>query len=208
MIFSIDTFSFLLHFVFAALGYFVHTVGYVGGICMFAFFNQTTRNLLKAIASNWLDIVLTLVLIFIIAYIYSIVTYYYFFNQFDFETWFSIQSKPCRSMYTCYANHLNFGIRMGGGIGEVLKPVPENQSYFEGHWFLELSFFFLINSLGLNMLFGIIIDSFGNLREKEWDIENDLNNNCLVCSLTKTEFETKGLISTITCHLSTTSKTT
>jgi hypothetical protein len=51
----------------------------------------------------------------------------------------------------------------------------------------------LINSIGLNMLFGIIIDSFGNLREKEWEIENDLNNNCLVCGITKTEFETKGL---------------
>jgi hypothetical protein len=92
MIFTIDTFSFLLHFVFAAIGFFVHPVAYVGGICMFAFFNQTTRNLLKAIASNWLDIVLTLVLIFIVAYIYSILTYYYFFDDFDKALFSSVEA--------------------------------------------------------------------------------------------------------------------
>jgi hypothetical protein len=128
MIFNIDTFSLLLHFVFAAIGYFVHKMGYVGGICMFAFFNQTTRNLLKAIASNWLDLVLTLVLIFIVAYIYSILTYYYYYDTFASSNFPKI-NKPCYTLYTCFANTLNYGIRMGGGIGEVLKYQSENSSH-------------------------------------------------------------------------------
>jgi hypothetical protein len=82
---------------------------------------------------------------------------------------------------------------MGGGIGEVQTYVSENSGEFEGFWVYQLTFFFLVNSIGLNMLFGIIIDSFGNLREREWDIDNDLANNCLVCSLTKTDFETRGI---------------
>ena len=191
MIFTMDTFSFALHFVFAAIGYFVHQIAYLGGICMFAFFNQTTRNLLKAIASNWLDLFLTLVLIFIFAYIFSILTYYYYFDMFD-PAWIG-RNTPCITLYACYMNTINFGIRMGGGIGEVLRYMPESSERYGGFIIFELIFFFFINVLGLNMLFGIIIDSFGNLREREWDIENDLNNFCLVCCIEKTEFEAKGI---------------
>jgi hypothetical protein len=191
MVLSADILCLCLYFVFAALGWWIHPILYVGAVCMFAFFNQTAKNLLSTISSNWLDIMLTLLMIFITAYIYSILQYYYLFEDFGTDNFG--QSKPCISLYTCYMAVINYGIRMGGGLGEITDYVSEDSDTFGGQFVFNITFFFFINIIFLNMLFGIIIDGFGSLREKEWEKDEVLSNFCLVCSIQKTEFEAKGV---------------
>jgi hypothetical protein len=44
----------------------------------------------------------------------------------------------------------------------------------------------------LNLIFGIIIDSFGCMREESNRLEEDIENKCYICGLPKFEVDTKG----------------
>ena len=52
-------------------------------------------------------------------------------------------------------------------------------------WFLlwEFSFFVIVITVLLNIIFGIIIDTLGELRAIKTDTEDDMNNKCFVCSI-------------------------
>lgn len=43
----------------------------------------------------------------------------------------------------------------------------------------------------LNLIFGVIIDTFANLREEKHERDEIMRNNCLVCSLNRSAFENK-----------------
>ena len=42
------------------------------------------------------------------------------------------------------------------------------------------------------MVFGIIVDTFGELRDEKFQIEDDQASNCFICSLPSSEFEKAG----------------
>ena len=82
---------------------------------------------------------------------------------------------------------------MGGGIGEAwgfYKWVDNLDVYFE-RYFLEMIFFILINLLLLNMINGIIITPFGEWRQKDQEINEDKENSCYICSLSRSYLQQK-----------------
>ena len=84
------------------------------------------------------------------------------------------------------------GLRAGGGIGEVLKQIPkEDGSVYWSRYFFDLTFFIIIIILMLNLIFGIIIDAFAEMRDKKKEIDDDTKEHCFICGITKFEFETK-----------------
>lgn len=54
-----------------------------------------------------------------------------------------------------------FSLRSGGGIGDIMKPPEWDDSDFKYRVFYDSSFFFLVIIILLNIIFGIIIDTFG-----------------------------------------------
>jgi hypothetical protein len=56
----------------------------------------------------------------------------------------------------------------------------------------DFTFFIVIMILILNIIFGIIIDAFGNQREENKKLEEDIENKCYICGLDKFELDTKG----------------
>ena len=67
----------------------------------------------------------------------------------------------------------------------------ENQSYWERVLF-DFTFFVVMMILLLNVIFGIIIDAFGNMRENSNKLLEDIENKCYICGLPKFELDTKG----------------
>jgi len=72
----------------------------------------------------------------------------------------------CTSIWDCSWNFLNYGLRYGGGIGDIMMNIPYND---QKNWvikkqFFDFIFFILINVLFMNMFSGIIIDTFAELR--------------------------------------------
>ena len=57
----------------------------------------------------------------------------------------------------------------------------------------DLSFFILINTIILNIVFGIIIDTFNEMRDESFSRSAKLNSICLICQLSRQEIESKGV---------------
>lgn len=74
----------------------------------------------------------------------------------------------CMSLLHCYLSTLNYGLRFGGGIGELSTTTTAswNKSNYMIKFFFDITFFLLITTIILNVVFGIIIDSFAQLREQ------------------------------------------
>jgi inositol 1,4,5-triphosphate receptor type 3 len=84
---------------------------------------------------------------------------------------------------------IDYGIRSGGGIGDVLPKVSYKNSttYFFGKFFYNVIFhIFIILVLG-NIFLGIIVDTFADLRDKNQSKEDDKKLLCYICQISRDE---------------------
>jgi hypothetical protein len=82
---------------------------------------------------------------------------------------------------------IDYGIRSGGGIGDILPKVSYkySTSYFFGKFFYNVIFhIFIILILG-NIFLGIIVDTFADLRDKNQRKEDDTNLVCFICQINR-----------------------
>jgi hypothetical protein len=77
--------------------------------------------------------------------------------------------KVCSSMKSCFFTSLNLGLRNGGGIAEsmLITDIESAKYNFYGKLLFDLGFFMFVNIICLNVIFGIIIDTFSELRAKQ-----------------------------------------
>lgn len=62
---------------------------------------------------------------------------------------------------------MDLGIRNGGGIGDSMDILELDDSLFTSKLIFDLSYFMLINIVSMNIIFGIIIDTFAELRDAQ-----------------------------------------
>ena len=82
-------------------------------------------------------------------------------------------------------------MRAGGGIGDVLLQREYGDDLYWERYFYDLTFFVVVSILMLNLLFGIIIDAFGNLRDERKFIDEDVRDKCFICGYSRFTFEAK-----------------
>lgn len=56
-------------------------------------------------------------------------------------------------------------------------------------WWYDFTCFAVINVIFMNIIFGIIIDTFAELRDQNKTKENDINNVCFICSFDRHKVE-------------------
>ena len=93
------------------------------------------------------------------------------------------------------------GLRNGGGIGDVLRSPSNNESLFAFRVLYDMLFFFIVIIIVLNLIFGVIIDTFADLRSEKQQKEETLKNTCFICGLERKAFENKHV--TFDDHIST-----
>ncbi|KAI0242650.1 hypothetical protein LSAT2_012154 [Lamellibrachia satsuma] len=62
----------------------------------------------------------------------------------------------------------------------------------------DLTFFIVITTIGLNIIFGIIVDTISELRDNKWQVESEMRN---TCSHSSYDFEHHGSVSYLFCTL-------
>jgi len=149
--------------------------------------NQTVQNVMKAVTLNGRSILWTALLVVIIVYIYSVIGF------FAFNDMYGSDGLECDNMYLCLITTLNYGVRSGGGIGDVLDPALFGRQNYFPRLVFDLSFFIIVIIILLNIVFGIILDTFGELREKKNNIDEDIRSRCFVCSLDSDIFQRQAL---------------
>ena len=153
--------------------------------------NQSLKNIELSFIRKGNSLIWTTLFTIILLYEYSGWGFFFQRDRF-YET--SGREKPdemCKSLLYCFLTMINNGMRWHCGIGKITR----SESYIFHFWsfihrfFFDLLFFWLIEVIMLKIVYGIILDSFGELRRAHNLIEKDMTNNCFICNLDKDQCE-------------------
>ena len=152
------------------------------------------RTILQSVTHNGKQLVLTVMLLTIIVYIYTVIAFN-FFRKFyvsggeegeDGEE--SEPDRKCHNMLTCFVFNVYQGVRSGGGIGDVIEPA-DGDEYEIYRIIFDITFFFFIIIILLAILQGLIIDAFGELRSQLQSVVDDMEAACFICGIGKDYFD-------------------
>ncbi len=91
----------------------------------------------------------------------------------------------CLNLMQCTITTLNGGLRKGD-VGEVMSDTEWGNPPFIA---FQFAYFAVVITILLNIIFGIIIDTFGELRQRKADTEEDIANKCFICSIDRYTFD-------------------
>ncbi|XP_072755424.1 inositol 1,4,5-trisphosphate receptor-like isoform X3 [Anoplolepis gracilipes] len=230
----------MLYLIFCVLGIFMHPFFYSVLLFDVVYREETLLNVIKSVTRNGRSIILTAVLALILVYMFSIIGFMFFKDDFlvpvDEEVISSIEQKvadtcttgdkekceatetisqyareankqenkpeviniggelkerTCDSLVMCIVTTLNQGLRNGGGIGDILRAPSSVEPLFVARVVYDLLFFFIVIIIVLNLIFGVIIDTFADLRSEKQQKELILKNTCFICGLNRSAFDNK-----------------
>ena len=137
---------------------------------------------------------LTLIYTYLIVYIFAIVSFYYFQDNFEFKNLYNIEYKInnveenfCNSILQCYLTLLSYGVRSGGGIGDILMKLSYrgNIREYRGRFLYDILFHLIIVLIMMNLIFAIIYDAYQSFRNKKNEIKFDKKNICFICQMSR-----------------------
>jgi hypothetical protein len=102
-----------------------------------------------------------------------------------------VPDDNCQKLSTCLQITIGFGLRSSGGIGDYLDRREDGQYALGWRYLLDLLFFLLVLIILMNIIFGIIIDQFSELRGKKKEREAQTTDFCFMCGLEKSAFDRK-----------------
>ncbi len=145
--------------------------------------SSTMKSVLDAIQNRYKQFLSTGFLLIILILFYAAITLY-FFNMNDDGSYL------CQSYLECFLYLFNNGMRAGGLPFEMKI---EEQPGFYSEFFYSWIFYFLIILIILNIVNGIIVDTFQEIRENNNTLYEEKKNTCFICQLNRTLFESNGI---------------
>ena len=130
----------------------------------------------------------TALLILIIILFFSSISFY-MFKELYFST--ELDENLCSSYLLCFLNMLNYGIR-SGTIGDFSYIKALDDPFYWSYFLFGWIFFFTVMLIMINVVNGIIVDTFQQLREDHNKKVNDNLNICYICNLHRCKFEIEG----------------
>ena len=162
---------------------------------------STLFDIVLAIQLKWKNIILLLLFDFLCIYIFMWLAFFYFAHFFVFDEVLIPESQDtttegyCFSSVQCYLFMLSRGSLSNGGISEDLGQISykSDVKHFIGRYFFDVFFFLLISLYIGKMFLSFIIDTFGDLRNKNDQNNNDKNNVCFICQIKRDECLLKNI---------------
>lgn len=176
----------LWYFTFSILGNF-NNFFFAAHLLDVAVAIPTLKTILQSVTHNGKQLVLTVMLLTIIVYIYTVVAFN-FFRKFYIQEEEEEVDKKCHDMMTCFVFHLYKGVRAGGGIGDEIGD-PDGDDYEVYRIIFDITFFFFVIVILLAIIQGLIIDAFGELRDQLESVKEDMESNCFICGIGKDYFD-------------------
>lgn len=171
----------LLYLIFSLAGHFNYFF-FAAHLLDVAVGFKKLQTILQSVTHNGKQLVLTVMLLTIVVYIYTVIAFN-FFRKFYVQGDDSPDQK-CHSMMNCFVYHLYQGVRAGGGIGDVID-APDGDDYEVYRIIFDITFFFSVIVILLAIIQGLIIDAFGELRDQLLTVAADMESNCFICGIGK-----------------------
>ena len=135
-----------------------------------------------------------IIFLLILILAYAAVGYFFINAEFSQELSTGEQENICASIFQCFVNHVYIGLRNGGGIGESLENISySNGTLYWGRFFYDILYFFFIIIIMLNILFGIVIDSYAELKEISAAKLYNIKNVCFICDAERNDVQKEGI---------------
>lgn len=191
--------SFILHSIFSLLGITFDHVFNTFNLLLIVNISKTCWFVLEATFKHGSQLLSTFILAIFIIFSYSVISANFYSDQFDID-----DIDVCTTLRGCFFYLVNLGFRNGGGLADSMRIYKYGEDpKFGMKVFFDLSFFIIITVIILNIVFGVIIDTFDDMRTKFMDrgesmvvlfyeLEAILKNYCLICSNQRQEFEEDG----------------
>lgn len=191
LVLNIEVFPFVWNFIFGLMAtMFERELGFLYALQLFTIFNifPTMSSVLYAVRIRYKQFLSTGFLLIILMLFYSSITLYFFRDSLFNE---GVGENICGSYLQCFLYLMNYGIRSGSGVGFGIKKIGQ-----AGYWtefIFDWVFYFIVILIIINIINGIIVDTFQALREQNNEIEDIKYNVCFICSLNRSKFESKGI---------------
>ena len=149
------------------------------------------RRVLLAVTKNGKSLIFVAILGFIVIYIFSVIGFALFYQQAQSTVEPDSQNYVfCRTLYECFISIGRWGL-----VETVAVIFPQRTMNFVGEIdriIYDLLFFIIITVIGLNIVFGIIVDTFSELRDEKYSQEKDMKSVCFICGIENYLFDRKG----------------
>ncbi|XP_030626784.1 ryanodine receptor 3 [Chanos chanos] len=150
---------------------------------------KTLRTILSSVTHNGKQLVLTVGLLAVVVYLYTVVAFNFFRKFYNKSEDEDEPDMKCDDMMTCYLFHMYVGVRAGGGIGDEIED-PAGDPYELYRILFDITFFFFVIVILLAIIQGLIIDAFGELRDQQEQVREDMETKCFICGIGNDYFDT------------------
>ncbi|XP_074531886.1 ryanodine receptor 2 [Halichoeres trimaculatus] len=149
---------------------------------------KTLRTILSSVTHNGKQLVLTVGLLAVVVYLYTVVAFNFFRKFYNKSDDSDTQDMKCNDMLTCYMFHMYVGVRAGGGIGDEIED-PAGDEFEVERIVFDITFFFFVIVILLAIIQGLIIDAFGELRDQQEQVKEDMETKCFICGIGSEYFD-------------------
>lgn len=193
----------VFYFVSTTCGILVHPVGYAFLLFDICMMSPTLQNVLKSIVLPARQLVMTAVLVLCFVYVFSFVSVIHFRQSFLNSLSFSktdlgvVQPKDenyeCQSLGECFVKQIHHGL-ITGTVTSTLMGGGYDYKFMPGDpWLnrvvLDLTFWLIISIFMMNIVLGVIVDTFSALRTEQNERETTLKNICFICGTHRSKFD-------------------
>lgn len=162
--------------------------------------DATSADVINAIVYPRRQLAATMMLASIVVYIFSVLIFEQYAHQFDYEgdeedgdygnrtEVLDYEDEDgyledCRSLKRCFAVTAMYGMRLSGGIGDILTHT------WSARLWVDFLYFFIVLIVLLNVVFGVIVDTFSDLRSRKKERLRSTLANCFICGLDNMTFD-------------------
>ena len=173
----------ICYMVFAILGLFVHHFFFSFHLIELIITQPILKYVFLAFYEPLADFLFTLIFFFILIYFYSLLIFYRYYEL--------MPDYSCDSPLICMMFIYSNTFTSGGNLGNFIDTKEESQNISGDmeRYILDISYTLIMVSIVWQMVSGLILDAFDNLRGDREEIEEDMETNCFICGLNREKIE-------------------
>lgn len=123
--------------------------------------------------------------LFSVLTIFALIAYAFTIFAFKWDQWIISNTNACSNTILCFATTINYSVRSEAFLENIMDPKPLDVSRF----FFDMAFYFVVVVILLEVLFGLILDSFSERREHRNKLEKEKKEICFICHNEKNRFD-------------------
>lgn len=146
-------------------------------LLQFVAVDSASNEVMLAVIYPFRQLVTTLVIVVIFIHIFASTIFVFFRHEFS--------HLECHSLWQSFKLMISYGFRSEEGIGRYM------QDTIGIRIIVDVLFYFVIVVILRNIFFGVVIDTFGELRSEKVERQVDANSRCFICGVDQNEYDKK-----------------